>query len=211
LRPIFATARSSPPAPCKKQTVAALKNSQFLIVIASKASAKSAYVDAEIRQFKALRGEGFVLPLIVEGAPPECFAPALRMQIGLGGAATGARADDVAGDVAKDGKAKGADKNRRRIDGPALRRSVDAPCPRDEEARGVDWRGAPARFAVAVSAAGVFSVEHFGTKETVVKLVQHDAAREKELAEIKKMLAGILATQAQAAPGQAQELKPRRG
>ena len=205
LRPIFRDRAEFAAGSLQEQTVAALKNSQFLIVIASKASAKSAYVDAEIRQFKALRGEGFVLPLIVEGAPPECFAPALRMQIGLGGAATGARADDVAGDVAKDGKPRALIKIVAGLTGLPFddlwMRHVR------ETRKRAAWIGAGAgAFAVAVSAAGVFSVEHFGTKETVVKLVQHDAAREKELAEIKKMLAGILATQAQAAPGQAQEL-----
>ncbi|MGA8169754.1 MAG: toll/interleukin-1 receptor domain-containing protein, partial [Methylocystis sp.] len=104
LRPVFRDRAEFAAGSLHEQTVAALKNSQFLIVLASPASALSDYVDAEIRQFKALRGEGFVLPLIVEGAPPECFAPALRTQIGPDGAPTGARADDVAGDVVKDGK-----------------------------------------------------------------------------------------------------------
>ena len=104
LRPVFRDRAEFAAGSLQQQTVAALQSSQFLIVIASENSAKSDYVDAEIRQFKALHGEGRVLPLIVEGAPPQCFAPALREKIGPDGAALGAPADDVAGDIIKDGK-----------------------------------------------------------------------------------------------------------
>ncbi|MBX3576498.1 MAG: TIR domain-containing protein [Rhizobiaceae bacterium] len=70
----------------------ALSESQNLIVVASPASARSRYVDQEIREFAALNGTrpkpGRILTLIVAGEPNvsggaepdprECFPPALR-------------------------------------------------------------------------------------------------------------------------------------
>src|SRR3990170_6282615 len=68
-----------------EQTLAALDASAALIVICSPASAKSHYVNEEVRLFKSRHPERPVVPLIVGGKPgdPEidCFPPALKFQI----------------------------------------------------------------------------------------------------------------------------------
>jgi hypothetical protein len=81
LRPVFRDRTDFCAGPLTEQTIAALKESQFLIVIASPRSAKSDYVNEEIRLFKSFGGKGRVLPLIVEGQPPECFAPDLNENV----------------------------------------------------------------------------------------------------------------------------------
>lgn len=55
----------------------ALRRSRFLVVLCSPAAAASPYVNAEIRAFRDLDGEGRVFAVIVEGEPPTCFPPAL--------------------------------------------------------------------------------------------------------------------------------------
>ena len=70
LRPVFRDRADFSAGPLQAQTIEALKNSQFLIVIASPHSAASDYVNEEIRLFKSFGGEGRVLSLIVEGEPP---------------------------------------------------------------------------------------------------------------------------------------------
>jgi hypothetical protein len=67
----------------------ALEGSAALIVICSPASAKSTWVDREIRLFKAVHPDRPVLAVIVEGAPgseTECFPEALRWTLGPDGA-----------------------------------------------------------------------------------------------------------------------------
>lgn len=93
LRPIFRDRADFSAWPLQEQTIAVLKDSQFLVLIASPNSAKSFYVAEEIRLFSQLHGQNRVLALIVEGAPPQCFSPELPW---LGG--------NVAGDATKDGK-----------------------------------------------------------------------------------------------------------
>jgi tetratricopeptide (TPR) repeat protein len=104
LRPVFRDRADFSSGPLREQTIDALKNSQFLIVIASPRSAASAYVNEEIRLFKSFGGEGKVLSLIVDGDAPHCFAPALRFRVGPAGDITQEPADVVGADVAKDGK-----------------------------------------------------------------------------------------------------------
>lgn len=65
----------------KAATMAALEESDALIVVCSPNSAKSPHVDSEIHQFKQLGRAARVVPIIISGEPghPEynCFPPAL--------------------------------------------------------------------------------------------------------------------------------------
>ena len=96
---------------------AALAQSKYLIVICSPASAKSRWVNEEVLAFKRLGHAERIFCLIVGGEPnasdlagrvaEECFAPALRFQIGADGQATTQRTEPIAADAreGKDGKA----------------------------------------------------------------------------------------------------------
>lgn len=91
-----------------------LKQSLFLIVICSPASAKSKWVNEEIRHFKALHGTDKVLALIVDGEPnarhdnsaQECFAPALKFDVAPNGELSKVASEPIAADMRKsaDGK-----------------------------------------------------------------------------------------------------------
>jgi hypothetical protein len=86
-----------------KQTIAALEASQLLIVICSPNSAKSKYVNEEIRRFKALGRGQCIFPVIVDGEPHdperECFPPALAFRIGPDGTLTDEREEPIAADA----------------------------------------------------------------------------------------------------------------
>ncbi|MBI5200555.1 MAG: toll/interleukin-1 receptor domain-containing protein, partial [Elusimicrobia bacterium] len=94
----------------------ALRQSRYLVVICSKASAASRWVDGEIRTFKAQGKADRVLCLIVDGEPnasdkaagaaEECFAKSLRFKLGPGGALTEEPAEPIAADAREgmDGK-----------------------------------------------------------------------------------------------------------
>jgi tetratricopeptide (TPR) repeat protein len=94
---------------------AALANSDHLIVIASPASARSTYVQEEIRYFKSLNGELRVFALIVDGEPyastmpgreaEEAFPLSLRFKVGDDGQLTDTPAEPIAADIrpGKDG------------------------------------------------------------------------------------------------------------
>ncbi|HEX3124280.1 MAG TPA: TIR domain-containing protein [Rhodanobacteraceae bacterium] len=96
---------------------AALAQSKNLIVICSPASAKSRWVNEEVLAFKRLGHAERIFCLIVGGEPnasdlagrdaDECFAPALRFQIGGDGQPTSQRTEPIAADAreGKDGKA----------------------------------------------------------------------------------------------------------
>src|SRR5688572_19079353 len=75
-----------------EQTLEALDASQALIVICSPASAKSHYVNEELRLFKSRHPDRQVIPLIVGGTPDdpqaECFAPALKFKVAPAGEIT---------------------------------------------------------------------------------------------------------------------------
>src|SRR5919108_2547036 len=74
------------------QTLAALDVSAALIVLASPVSAKSRYVNEEIRLFKWRHPDRPVIPVIIDGTPgnaeQECFAPALRFNVATDGRVT---------------------------------------------------------------------------------------------------------------------------
>jgi len=82
----------------------ALRSTRFLIVLCSKNSAQSEWVNKEIADFKAMGKEGNILALILDGDPnassqgrpeDECFPPELRYPI-----------EPLAGDLRKEGDGK---------------------------------------------------------------------------------------------------------
>src|SRR5687768_16173517 len=85
---------------------AALRQSQFQIVICSTASAKSHWVNEEILAFKRLGREDRIFCLLVNGEPGasfvpglaamECFAPALLYTMGADGQLTDVRSEPIA-------------------------------------------------------------------------------------------------------------------
>jgi hypothetical protein len=91
----------------------ALRASRYLIVLCSPDSAKSRWVNEEIRYFKSLGREDRVLAIILRGEPnasevpgresEECFAPALRHRITADGRLTDERTEPIAGDLRKGG------------------------------------------------------------------------------------------------------------
>jgi len=90
---------------------AALTNSRFQIVVCSPRSAKSHWVNEEIKHFKRTHGEFRTLALIVEGEPysggdQECFPPALRFRLGADGEVSDVPAEPIAADIrpGKDGR-----------------------------------------------------------------------------------------------------------
>lgn len=95
----------------------ALAESANLIVVCSPRSAASRWVNEEVLAFKRLGRADRIFCLIVDGEPnatdlsgreaEECFAPALRFEIGPDGQATQKRTEPIAADAraGKDGKA----------------------------------------------------------------------------------------------------------
>jgi hypothetical protein len=111
LRPIFRDREDfSAGHSLSEQTLAALEASQFLIVVCSPNAAQSAYVNEEIRHFKALGRAARVIPVIVGGEPGdpqrECFPPALRFKLGADGALTDEREEPIAADARPEGDGK---------------------------------------------------------------------------------------------------------
>jgi TIR domain len=108
LRPIFRD-RSDMEAgqSLREQVVAALGASEALIVLCSPHSAQSAYVNEEIRQFKARGKSNRVLPIIVGGIPgdPEqdCFPDALRRRVAADGSSTDQIDEPLAADARDEG------------------------------------------------------------------------------------------------------------
>jgi hypothetical protein len=89
------------------ETNAALDESSALILIASPHSARSRYVNEEVRLFKARHPDRPLIPLIVHGKPSnaekECFPSALRFVVGPDGAITETPADVLAADLREKG------------------------------------------------------------------------------------------------------------
>ena len=92
------------------QTQAALDASQALIVICSPASAKSRYVNEEIRLFKSRHAKRPVIPLIVAGKPGdselECFPPALKFKLDADGQVSKESIEMLAADARDEGDGK---------------------------------------------------------------------------------------------------------
>lgn len=119
LRPIFRDREELPASgDLSAELTAALRQSMFLLVVCSPASAKSRWVNEEIKQFKAFHGDGRVLALVVDGEPHaseipgrdhrECFPEAMRFRIGPDGQLSDIPAEPIAADY------------RREADGPRL-------------------------------------------------------------------------------------------
>jgi len=90
----------------------ALESSEFMIVLCSPRAAASRWVNKEIIEFKKLRGEAFVLPVILEGEPGasaedqntaanECFPPAVRFKLDANGQLSRRLAEPIAADMRK--------------------------------------------------------------------------------------------------------------
>ena len=119
LRPIFRDREELPASgDLSAELTRALQQSMFLIVICSTASARSRWVNEEIRQFKAVHGDNRVLAVVVDGEPNatevpgqdhrECFPEALRLRVGPDGQLSDVPAEPIAADY------------RREADGPRL-------------------------------------------------------------------------------------------
>src|SRR5215467_5265241 len=88
-------------------TLAALDASSALVVLCSPSSAKSRYVNEEVRLFKSRHPERLVIPVIIDGTPGdaerECFAPALKFVVDADGVITPTPAEVLAADVREEG------------------------------------------------------------------------------------------------------------
>jgi tetratricopeptide (TPR) repeat protein len=93
-----------------ERTLAALRASQYLIVLCSPHAAKSRRVNEQIRRFTALGRADRVIPVIVDGEPGdperECFVPALRFRLGPDRLLVDRRGEPLAADARldRDGK-----------------------------------------------------------------------------------------------------------
>ena len=112
LTPIFRDRDDLPAAGSLNDTImAALKDSEFLIVLASPQSAQSKWVREEIRHFKRMHGPDRVLAVIIDGEPfaserddvdstLECFPDTLRVNEAEDGSTT--PAEPLAADARRD-------------------------------------------------------------------------------------------------------------
>lgn len=104
LRPVFRD-RSDLPAGASYDAAiqSVIDKSDHLIVVCSPRSAKSTYVDDEIRRFKMSGRSGRILAIIVDGEPgdpqQECFPPSLRYKLAEDGSPTSQRAEPLAADA----------------------------------------------------------------------------------------------------------------
>jgi hypothetical protein len=91
----------------RDQVVEALKNSAALIVLCSPNSAKSTYVNEEIRLFKMLGRSARIYPVIVDGEPGdperECFPANLSRVFDANGVATPELIEPLAADLRSQG------------------------------------------------------------------------------------------------------------
>ena len=85
LGPVYRDRAPADDHPLDERTLAALRASQYLIVLCSPDAAKSRRVNEQIRCFTSLGQADRVIPVIVDGEPGgparECFAPALRFRL----------------------------------------------------------------------------------------------------------------------------------
>jgi len=108
LRPIFRDRQDfDAGASLGDKTIGALDDSAALILLASPHSARSHYVNEEVRLFRSRHPDRPVIPLIVEGKPgdpqDECFAPAVRFAVASDGAITESPDDVLAADLREQG------------------------------------------------------------------------------------------------------------
>lgn len=108
LRPIFRDRDDfASGASLKVATLAALEQSEFLIVICSPNSAASQYVDAEVRVFKKLGRAHRIIPIIIAGEPgsvdTECFPPSVAYELDQDGDLTDIPVEPIAADAREEG------------------------------------------------------------------------------------------------------------
>lgn len=115
IAPVFRDRDEMPTASALGEAIeAALRASETMVVICSPASAKSAWVQAEITTFKRLHGERHVFGFIVSGdtkiagAADDCFSPALRAEVDPSGQLSTRPAEIVAADARAQGDGKDA-------------------------------------------------------------------------------------------------------
>jgi formylglycine-generating enzyme required for sulfatase activity len=110
LRPIFRDRDDFTAGALTEQTQAALDASAALIVICSPSSAKSLYVNEEIKLFKSRHPDRPLIPLIVGGSPgdseQECFPSALKFKLDAKGRITKKRVELLAADAREEGDGK---------------------------------------------------------------------------------------------------------
>lgn len=117
LFPVFRDREELPTATDLSENInKALADSRYLIVICSPNSAKSQYVNEEIKTFKALGRENKILSVIVDGEPnaldkpelglKECFPEAIKFRVTRDKQITPERTEPIAADArkGKDGK-----------------------------------------------------------------------------------------------------------
>src|SRR5215475_10296644 len=89
LRPIFRDREDfSGGSTLTAATVAALDASAAVLVLCSTVSASRPAVNEEVRLFRSRHPDRPVIPVIVEGTPPDNFPPALRYELGADGTIT---------------------------------------------------------------------------------------------------------------------------
>ena len=111
LRPIFRSReRIAADRSLSDRTLAALRASEYLVVLCSPNAAKSRHVNEEIRRFTSLGRADRVIPVIVDGEPGdperECLPPALRFTLGPDRPMIDRRGEPAAAEarLARDGK-----------------------------------------------------------------------------------------------------------
>jgi|694.fasta_scaffold16262_4 hypothetical protein len=92
----------------------ALRASRYLIVLCSPNSAKSDWVNEEVRRFKAMGREDRILAIMLDGTPnavrrgqnpsEECFCPALAHDVAPDGTILDTKAEPIAGDFRENGE-----------------------------------------------------------------------------------------------------------
>ena len=217
LRPIFRdrddfTAGHS----LSEQTLAALDASAVLILLGSPASAKSHYVNEEVRLFKLRHPDRPIIPIILDGRPgdpvAECFPPALRFEVAADGAITDRPADVIAADLQN--TSDGRDLALAKVVAGML--GVPTDDVRKRQAIAQSWRLKVIAALVTVVAvlslvAGFLVWEH--NRQVAVDEVREmgrvarEVERDKQLAEMHGLVQNLLGISvAQAAPGAAKAL-----
>lgn len=188
LSPIFRDKNDLPAAGNLNDTIiAALKSSQFLIVLASPNAVKSKWVKEEIAQFKAFHGAARVLSIIIDGEPHasendaidsalECFPETLRYNTDENGVKT--PAEPLAADA--------------RVRGQGLVHSF-----------GNDGKKA----AITKLAAGLIGVP---LDDLVQREAKRDAARARMWTGVMGAIAGVMALTTIYAVGQRNEARAQR-
>ena len=170
-----------------------LEQSRYLIVVCSPHSARSRWVNEEVRAFKRLGRENCILPIIVAGEPnasdgkpdfpeeAECFAEALRFRAGPDGQLTKERIEPVCADAREGG---GGKKNALlKLLSGLLGVDFDALKRREEERRHrnlIGWSIALATVLLLVASLGIFSTVQWREAERQGKLARNLAQSEKE-------------------------------